>query len=452
MATSDLPLTLQTVYADLLDRAGSAAFDQAFAGDGSFTSKTIKGRVYWYFQDAAPEGRRQRYVGPETPELLERIKQHRAVRDDERDRRALVSTLVRSGSLPRPLPELGSVIEALAHAGVFRLRGVLVGTMAYQTYSAALGYRLPRAAIQTGDVDVAQFPAVSVAVDDTVEENMLDILRQADPSFRAIPDAHDGRRTHSYEAARGVRVEFLAPNRGPDSDEPAALPALATDAQLLRFLDFLIYETEPAVVLHGAGVYVRVPTAERYAVHKLIVARRRRESSIKIDKDLRQAEVLLDVLREKRGRQLTDVFDQAFRRGPKWQQLLGEGFGELSSGVRDRVLRHLGRARALVPGLELTFNAPALRYDQDRELVTMVGHAGNEPIRCSISREALEDHFGANGMSAEQRLARAREHRTEFERMCSEKYKNWRIEEGDAVLIRTEDVPALRAGAVTPKS
>src|SRR5579872_4050099 len=246
MAPHPLPLTLQTIYAELLDRAGSAAFGEAFSGDGAFTKKQVRGRTYWYFQENSEHRRWQRYVGPETPELLERIKQHRAQRDDGRDRRALVSTLVRSGSLPRPIPELGAVIEALARAGVFRLRGVLVGTMAYQTYSGLLGYRLPKAAVQTGDIDVAQFSDVSVAVADAVPDNMLNLLRQVDPSFRAIPDAHDGRRTHTYEAARGVRVEFLSPNRGPDTDEPAALPALATDAQLLRFLDFLIYETEPA--------------------------------------------------------------------------------------------------------------------------------------------------------------------------------------------------------------
>jgi hypothetical protein len=49
---------------------------------------------------------------------------------------------VRSFNLPRPIPEIGAVIAALAKAGVFRLRGILVGTVAYQTYAAMLGVRL----------------------------------------------------------------------------------------------------------------------------------------------------------------------------------------------------------------------------------------------------------------------------------------------------------------------
>jgi hypothetical protein len=36
--------------------------------------------------------------------------------------------------------------------------------------------------------------------------------------------------------------------------QPQALPALQTDAQPLRFLDYLIHEPEPAVLLHNAGI------------------------------------------------------------------------------------------------------------------------------------------------------------------------------------------------------
>src|SRR5665213_298837 len=119
------PLVVQTTYAELLERCTKAAFDDAFIEEGAFTSKAIKGRRYWYFQTGIGRKRTQLYVGPETPELLERIAHHRETRDDTRERRSLVSTLVRSFNLPRPNPEIGEIIEALAQAGIFRLRGVL---------------------------------------------------------------------------------------------------------------------------------------------------------------------------------------------------------------------------------------------------------------------------------------------------------------------------------------
>jgi hypothetical protein len=125
-------LIKQTTYAELLDRCANAAFSEAFAEEGTFIAKTVKERRYWYFQSGAGESRTQRYVGPETPELLDRITRHRELRDDIRERRALVSTLVRSFGHTRPIPEIGNIIAALATAGVFRLRGVLVGTVAFQ--------------------------------------------------------------------------------------------------------------------------------------------------------------------------------------------------------------------------------------------------------------------------------------------------------------------------------
>ena len=135
-------LVMQTTYAELLQRCAATAFSDAFPEDGTFISKTIKGKRYWYFQQSSDDGRAQKYVGPETPELLEQISNHKIARDDERERRTLVATLVRAYGLPRPIPEFGNIIEALAKAGVFRLLGVLVGTAAYQTYSAMLGAKL----------------------------------------------------------------------------------------------------------------------------------------------------------------------------------------------------------------------------------------------------------------------------------------------------------------------
>jgi hypothetical protein len=225
--TSDIPPSLQTAYADLLDRSASAAFSRAFAEDGVFTPKTIRERRYWYFQATQEDGtRKQRYVGPETPELLERIKTHKEARSDQRDRHALVSTLVRSARLPPPEAPIGQIVEALAEAGIFRLRGVLVGTVAYQTYSAMLGIRLSSAAVRTSDVDIAQFRHVSIAVEERVPPTILDALRKVDASFRAVPHMHDRRSVTSYVAKTGIRVDFLTPNRGPDTDAPAPLPAL----------------------------------------------------------------------------------------------------------------------------------------------------------------------------------------------------------------------------------
>src|SRR5271170_1260985 len=280
-------LLMQTTYAELLDRCRATAFHEAFPQDGSFVSKTIKEKRYWYFQQQSGTGREQKYVGPETPELLNQISKHKQLRDDERERRALVSTLVRSFGLPRPIKEIGDIVAALAKAGVFRLRGVLVGTVAYQTYAPMLGLHLPRTILQTGDVDIAQFQNVSVAVGEQTPP-VVDLLKDVDKTFRAVPHIHEPNAT-SYIAKGGFRVDFLTPNEGGDTDVPRPLRAFRTDAEPLRFLDFLIYDPEPAVLLHDTGIYVLVPSPQRFAIHKLIVSRRRRQGAAKQDKDIQQS-------------------------------------------------------------------------------------------------------------------------------------------------------------------
>ncbi|MGY4473678.1 GSU2403 family nucleotidyltransferase fold protein [Bradyrhizobium sp. USDA 3364] len=153
---------------------------------------------------------------------MERIAHQQEVRQDKRERRALVSTLVRSFSFRRPVPEIGDVIAALAKAGVFRLRGVLVGTIPCQTYAAMLGVRLPVGSLQTGDVDIAQLKNVSVAVEDSTPP-VLEVLKEVDKSFRAVPHTADGRRVTSYVAKGCLRVDFLTPHQGKETDRPQKL-------------------------------------------------------------------------------------------------------------------------------------------------------------------------------------------------------------------------------------
>jgi len=421
----NISLMSQTTYAELLDRVRASAFSDDFPkNDGVFVAKTTRGRVYWYFQESSARGRGQKYVGPETEDLRERIAAHNAARTYRRDQRSLVATLVRSGNLPSPRRDIGELIAALAAAGVFRLRGVLVGTVAYQTYSPLLGVRLPAALVQTGDVDLAQDATVSAEVADATL--VSDVLRQVDISFRPVPRINSAR-VVSYRAASGLRVDFLTSNRGPDTDEPRTLPAFGVDAQPLRFLDFLIRDPEPAVLLHGTGVLVSVPAPQRFALHKLIVARRRHEDRGKRQKDLMQAGALLDALVEKRPHELRAAWDEAFGRGKNWRRLIGEGLGLLHPAIRDRVLRTVGTTRQIVPGLELHFAPSGAKYDPAVDGVRFFASGSgpisvNESIPCVVTRELLSAMLDGRTLDPGQCLEAFRSRRAEVERMARTTY------------------------------
>ena len=165
-------------------------------------------------------------TGPETPELLERIARHRERHSDRRERRTLVSTLLRHVPSARPDRRIGELVAALAQAGVFRLRAVLVGTVAYQIYGPMLGLRLPHAGVRTGDLDIAQFREISVAVEDS-SIPILNVLREVDPSFRDLDHVFEPGRTAAYRSNDGTRVEFRLPIAGERAIPPSRCPPSA---------------------------------------------------------------------------------------------------------------------------------------------------------------------------------------------------------------------------------
>ena len=248
MALNDsLDISYQTIYAELAQRSLDETFASEFSSNGRFVAVDVKGKKYWYFDTPRPGGgpQERRYVGPtDDPEITRRVEAFKDLKADIKTRRSLVSTLTRQAHLPRPPIVTGNVVEALAKAGFFRLRGVLVGTVAYQCYSAILARRLDSAIMQTGDADFAQFQDVSVAVGDSLPP-ILEVLRTVDPTFREIPSQTDGRFSTQFVSRDKFKVEFLTPNRGSaDNDgKPVKMPALGGAAAFpLRFLDYLIYQ------------------------------------------------------------------------------------------------------------------------------------------------------------------------------------------------------------------
>jgi hypothetical protein len=322
-----LPLPIQTMYAELSERAHLAQMAEDFDPAGQFIKRTHNGRNYWYFRSAMVHGSRQdKYVGPDGPELEQRIARHRTEKSGYKERRTLVSALIRSG-LRGPDARTGRILEALAKAGVFRMRAVVVGTAAYQTYPGLIGARLPATNAMTDDLDLAQFRGISIAIEDHVDVPFLDILRGVDSGFQPLTAVFAPGRASRFALGDRYRVDILTPMQGPSDDSLVALPALKADAQPLRFLDFLIYQEVQAVSLWGAGIPVNVPAPERYALHKLLVSRLRiatSDSQAKAAKDIRQAGELIAVLAVQRPYELRDMWEELTGRGPKWRRVAAE--------------------------------------------------------------------------------------------------------------------------------
>ncbi|MDY6963667.1 MAG: GSU2403 family nucleotidyltransferase fold protein [Pseudomonadota bacterium] len=340
-----IDLMYQTMLAELVQRSMDAAWTADFPPEGRFITAQVKDKRYWYID--LPDGKgskSRRYVGPvEDPEITKRVQHFKRDKEDYRARRRMVTSLTREGGMNAPDTLTGDIVEALAAGGLFRLRGLLIGTVAFQTYAGILGVRLPMAALLTGDADVAQDFAISQEVKDSLPP-IVDLLQGVDPTFRPVPHRSGTAAASAFQTDTGYRVEFLTSNRGSDDyiDKPSRMPALGgATADPLRFLDFLIRDPIRTVLLHKAGVPVTVPAPERYAVHKLIVASRRRthgQGAIKRDKDVQQSVLLTEALSQaRRHSDLALVYNEAWERGPAWQEGIRAGAALMTEEDRSRL-------------------------------------------------------------------------------------------------------------------
>lgn len=78
---------------------------------------------------------------------------------------------------------------------------------------------------------------------------------------------------------------------------------------------------DPGAAALPGSVLVQVPRPERFAIHKLIVADRRRDGpdELKARGDRAQAAFLIDVLSEERPEDLADAYGTALESGPAWR-------------------------------------------------------------------------------------------------------------------------------------
>ena len=344
---NQVPVSIQTLYADLVDRSWGGSFAELLQAGGMPYKQHRKGRDYWYLKQKMVAGVRQKdiYLGPDSEDVMKRVNEFRDLKRIRKDRVDIVRAL-RQARFNGPDRFSGQILSKLGEAGFFRLRAVVVGSVAFQTYEPMLGVRFQDSISRTSDLDLAQFHSISISVADQVERDFLSLLREIDPRFRAVPDAFDKNRTMRYVIGAGAQEEFsvdlLCPHVGPDRrSRVTSLPALQGDAQLLRYLDFLIYDEINAVALHDIGVPINVPAPERYAVHKLIVSQMRVDtahSQTKARKDLAQAQSLIEVLLADRSHELAHVWNEALERGPKWSLMLLRSADKLEGDIKEGLL------------------------------------------------------------------------------------------------------------------
>jgi hypothetical protein len=329
---SDLSLSAQTAYSQLLDAALGAQLVRSVADlSGSFNAKTVKGNKYWYYQYTEPSGKlRQVYVGPDTDSVRRLM-----------ERKSGTSAAAALGPLARSALALGCtpllarqyhVIRRLADYGFFHAGGLLIGAHAFLAYGNMLGVRWGEQH-HTQDIDFAHAgKAVALVLPNNVEVKTDDAIASLNMGFLPVSGL-DGKTGGAYliPAQPDFRLDFLTPlHRG--GNTPYVHPKLHVTLQPLAFMEFSLEHLEQAVAFCSEGaVLINVPSPERFSLHKLLVFGERAGAfRIKSRKDLAQAAHLLAYLWEHRREPLDEALQDLLSRGKGWSSRFKQGVQALN--------------------------------------------------------------------------------------------------------------------------
>jgi hypothetical protein len=313
-----------TAHAAYTDLVRSLRDDAVSDLRGTATRVERSGRTYWYDSYRVGSDVRKRYIGEDGPELRARLEQAealKATRDERRRHRTRLIRILRAEGFLSIDAATGSLLSALAGAGVFRLGGTIVGTHAFRLYEGVLGIRYSfDQTAQTGDLDIASFERLSLALEDVVSPPLQAVLK--DFAFDPAPSLEPHRTWRWRQTKSDLLVEFLTPSFEED-EGLRPLAALGVDAQALHHMNYLIAEPIRAAVPYRSGVLVQIPRPERFAIHKLIVADRRRDAdALKAEKDRLQSAFLVEALAQDRPDELAEAYEDALSAGPKWRARL----------------------------------------------------------------------------------------------------------------------------------
>lgn len=325
---TELSVAAATAYAQLQTAALSFELGRDVSHlHGSFSTKTVKGTVQWYFSFRDGERVRQIYVGPDTAAVRELVGKAEREPAPGEQLRPLARSALALGCTPAQRKHL-SVILRLNEFGFFRAGGVLVGTHAFLACANHLGVKW-RDSEQTSDVDLAHAGRnVSIALPATI-----DATPHAAPTTMAqgfLPLVQYRGQAGATYRSRGepdFQIDFLTPKVS-NKDEPVMVDHLDVALQPLRFMEFSLQDVQQATLFDPAGrcVVVNIPSPSRYAIHKLLVVGERSGAfRVKVSKDLAQAAALIEYLLDTEPDVVQDAWQDANGRGPGWRKRAREG-------------------------------------------------------------------------------------------------------------------------------
>ncbi len=332
---------LDLLYSQLLQQSAIPAP----SGNGlSFIKKKVKGHIYWYLQVNIGNRQTQRYIGPESPETQDKIEFEKRLwfdaQADIKKRKQLVAML-QAGGVWFVSHNEARVFELMERLGFFLVGGVLLGTYAFNLYQNLLNVRWPiRTANTTNEMDkklTVHYLKMGIS---NQEVNLKEAVFHSGYGFFEVRTFKTKETLTTYRfLAQEIQVEILIHQTEANSKEPVYLKSLNTFATPVKYLDFLLDEIQPAVMVARSGIRVNVPSPGRYALYQLVVSQQESDAALplKANNAFEQAEQLLSLLIEKKTDTLLSAFNAAKARKDNFYSQMLRGIQHLPEGLQHKL-------------------------------------------------------------------------------------------------------------------
>ncbi len=279
--------------------------------------KETRGSMTWQHKDGAQyllrsyyekKGlRKQRSLGPRSPET-ERLKiEFETGRDEAKERFAAIeAALKRQAAINRGLGlgrvplVTGRILRALDEHGLLGSGLRVVGTNAIYAYEAAAGLFVDSGLTTTGDIDLlldSRRGVRFVLSEEVSERSLLAVLRNVDKSFERMGG------TYRAANAEGYMIDLIKPMRNPPWQADRVHVADENDGDLIAAeIEGLVWlENAPqfeSMVIDERGMPLRLVTVDprMWAVHKHWLSSRVDRDPVKKRRDGDQARAIAHIV------------------------------------------------------------------------------------------------------------------------------------------------------------
>lgn len=325
--------TAQLLYSELLEELRLLSIPQTKGL--SFVSKTIKGNLYWYAQYAIGAIKKQSYIGPDSNDLrqlIDKFKEEVKQASEDRQKAAQLINALKQTGCYSPLKGEYRILQMLDTMGYFKAGGIIVGSHAFFSYANMLGVSFQGQDLRTSDIDLVPDTSIMVAMPGDQQSLKKKIL-QSEFGFFEVPKLNHKHPSTSFKSRKeDIKLDIITPMHGKTSSKPIYISSIDSYAEPVRFLDFLLEDVQQAAVIEGEGMLISIPHPARYAIHKLVVSPRRPSAeSTKKNKDIRQSDLLINILREDDPYSLKVALEAATRMPGKFMTTVKSNLSKLSS-------------------------------------------------------------------------------------------------------------------------